>query len=173
MYSDIKNTAGAKNKGCGTKIPCETLDAMVWEQVHGWLSQPEEIAAASLEATQDSVSDQELERIEKDLEKTKAARKRLIKLFSSDLGMGEEEIREELKEIAEREEVLKRKYEELMHTMENAQKFENSRNVLKETLEYYLTLNPEELTFEDKQNLIRRLVKEVRVTKEKVSIVTF
>ncbi|WP_025685984.1 recombinase family protein [Paenibacillus maysiensis] len=172
-YVDVKNTSGAKNKGCGMKISCETLDTIVWERVHAWLSQPEEIAAASLEATQDSFSDQELERIEKDMEKTKAARKRLIKLFSSDIGMGEEEIREELKELAEREEVLKQRHADLTAEADNVQNFESSRNLLKETLEYYLTLNPDELTFEDKQNLIRRVVREVRVTKDEVNIITF
>ncbi|MGG4217331.1 recombinase family protein [Paenibacillus jamilae] len=172
-YSDIKNTAGAKNKGCGMRIACDTLDTLVWDRVHMWLSQPEEIAAASMEETQDSFADQELERIENDLEKTKAARKRLIKLFSSDIGMGEEEIREELKELADKEEVLKQRHAELTAEMENVQNYESSRNLLKETLEYYLTLNPDELTFEDKQNLIRRVVREVRVTKDEVNIITF
>nr|WP_279391663.1 recombinase family protein [Paenibacillus polymyxa] len=172
-YSDIKNTAGAKNKGCGMRIACDTLDTIVWDRVHMWLSQPEEIAAASMEETQDSFADQELERIENDLEKTKAARKRLIKLFSSDIGMGEEEIREELKELADKEEVLKQRHAELTAEMENVQNYESSRNLLKETLEYYLTLNPDELTFEDKQNLIRRVVREVRVTKDEVNIITF
>lgn len=172
-YSDIKNTAGAKNKGCGMRIACDTLDTLVWDRVHMWLSQPEEIAAASMEETQDSFADQELERIENDLEKTKAARKRLIKLFSSDIGMGEEEIREELKELADKEEVLKQRHAELTAEMENVQNYESSRNLIKETLEYYLTLNPDELTFEDKQNLIRRVVREVRVTKDEVNIITF
>ncbi|MEH7087271.1 hypothetical protein V7139_31915 [Neobacillus drentensis] len=28
-YSDVKNTADAKHKGCGNRISCEKLDAMV------------------------------------------------------------------------------------------------------------------------------------------------
>ncbi len=172
-YSDAKNTAGAKNKGCGMEVKCEDLDNAVWEKVHAWLSQPEEIAAASLEESQDTFADKEIIRIERELEKTRAARKRLIKLFSNDLGLGEEEIREELRELADKEEQLKNKLEELTVELGDLQQMESSRNLLQETLEYYLTLNPDELTFEDKQNLIRRVVKEVRVFKNEVNIITF
>ncbi|OZB90043.1 recombinase family protein [Paenibacillus sp. XY044] len=173
-YSDVKNTSGAKFKGCGMKVKCEDLDNAVWEKVHEWLSQPEEIAAASLEESQDTFADKEIARIERDLEKTRAARKRLIKLFSSDIGMGEDEIREELRELADKEEHLKAQLEQLTSELDEMQQMESSRNLLQETLEYYLTLNPDELTFEDKQNLIRRVVKEVRVfNNEEVNIITF
>lgn len=172
-YSDIKGTSGAKFKGCGMRVSCEVLDNIVWERVHNWLSQPEEIAAASMETAQENMSELEITRVERELEKTKAARKKLIKLFSSDIGLGEEEIREELRELADKEEALKKHHVELLAQMEGLEDLESSRNLLKETLEYYLTLNPEELTFEDKQNLIRRVVKEVRVSKEEVHIVTF
>jgi site-specific DNA recombinase len=172
-YTDIKKTAGARNKGCGMKIKCEDLDTIVWERVHAWLSQPEEIAAASIEESQESFTNQEIERIEKDLDKTRAARKRLIKLFSSDIDMGEDEIREELRELAEHEEQLKKRFAELTAEIDNQQQAESSRNLLQETLEYYLTFNPDELTFEDKQNLIRRVVREVRVTKDEINIISF
>jgi len=172
-YNDIKNTSGAKNKGCGMRIKCETLDNIVWDRVHAWLSQPEEIAAASMEKAQESFAVQEISRIENDLEKTKQARKRLIKLFSSDIEMGEDEIREELRDLANREEHLKQRLDELQSEIENMEQIENSRNLLQDTLEYYLTLNPDELTFEDKQNLIRRVVREVRVTKDEINIISF
>lgn len=173
-YSDIKGTAGAQNRGCGMKVKCQDLDEAVWERVHTWLSQPEEIAAASLEESQDTFADKEIIRIERDLEKTRAARKKLIKLFSSDIGMGEEDIRQELRELADKEEQLKIQLEELTAGIDELEQMESSRNLLQETLEYYLTLNPEELTFEDKQNLIRRVVREVRVhNNEEVNIITF
>ncbi|WP_211749937.1 recombinase family protein [Paenibacillus sp. Marseille-Q4541] len=172
-YTDIKKTSGAKFKGCGMKLPCETLDKLVWERVHHWLSQPEEIAAASMETTQENMNELEITRIERELEKTRNSRKKLIKLFSSDIGMGEEDIREELKELADKEEALKKHHAELTAELVGVVDQESSRNLLKETLEYYLTLNPDELTFEDKQNLIRRVVKEVRVSKKEVHIISF
>jgi site-specific DNA recombinase len=30
-YTDVKNTAGAKKRGCGKRIRCEELDNFVWE----------------------------------------------------------------------------------------------------------------------------------------------
>lgn len=172
-YTDIKKTAGAKFAGCGMKIRCEELDKIVWERVHAWLSQPEEIAAASVEESQESFANQEIERIERELEKTRSSRKRLIKLFSSNIEIGEDEIREELRELAEREEQQKKRLAELQEEISDQHQFENTRNLIQETLEYYLTLNPEELTFEDKQNLIRRVVREVRVTKDEINIISF
>lgn len=172
-YTDEKNTAGAQFKGCRLSVKCEDIDNLVWEKVHNWLSQPEEIAAASFEEEQESFADKEINRIEHDLEKTRAARKRLIKLYSSDIGMGEEDIRQELRELADREEILKNQLEGLNSDIDEMKQMESSRNLLQETLEYYLTMNPQELTFEDKQNLIRRVVREVRVSKEEVNIITF
>lgn len=172
-YVDMKNTAGTKNKGCGMRMKCETLDNIVWERVFEWLSQPEEIAAASMEEEQESFAEQEISRIEKELEKIKSARKRLIKLFSNDFDMGEDDIREELRELADKEEHLKNKHEELLVELYDQRQVESNRNLLQETLEYYLTLNPDELTFDDKQNLIRRVVKEIRVTKDEIKIISF
>jgi site-specific DNA recombinase len=45
-YTDVKNTAGAKTKGCGRRIKAELIEDQVWEQVAGWLNNPDEIAIA-------------------------------------------------------------------------------------------------------------------------------
>ncbi|WP_438495758.1 recombinase family protein [Paenibacillus sp. IHBB 3054] len=173
QYTDIKNTSGAKNKGCGTTVFCGVLDEIVWSQVHNWLNQPEEMAAASVEESQENYWEMNKSRIERELIKTKAARKKLIKLFSTDMGMGEEEIREELRELADREESLNKQLSELDLELSTIKKLESGKNMLAETLKYYLKLNPEELTFENKQALIRMLIKEVRYTREDINIVTF
>lgn len=173
QYSDLKNTAGAKFKGCGFHKKTDEMDELVWGTVLNWLNQPEEIAAASIEQNQETFEQLELDRIERDLEKTRTARKKLIKLFSMDDSLGEEEIREELKELADKEERLKRTHEDMLAAVGSQQQIENSRNIVQETLEYYLSLNPDELTFDDKQNLIRRVVKEVRVYDDRIDIITF
>lgn len=173
QYNDIKNTAGAKFKGCGMSKKVAEMDELVWGTVHNWLNQPEEIAAAAIEQNHETFEQTELERIERDLIKTRAARKKLIKLFSMDDSFGEDEIREELRELADKEERLKQLHENLLEAMHSHQQIENSRNIIQETLEYYLTLNPDELTFDDKQSLIRRVVKEVRVFDDRIDIITF
>jgi site-specific DNA recombinase len=37
-YTDVKNTAGAKLKGCGRRIKAELIEEQVWEQVAAWLN---------------------------------------------------------------------------------------------------------------------------------------
>lgn len=172
QYTDRKNSAGSKEKGCGRSIACTKIDKLVWDTILNWLNNPEEIAAA-MEETQVSYMDNEIEHVEQDIEKTKAARKRVIKLFSSDLGIGEEEIREELRELSEREESLSKRLTELQSKQEDEQRFESSRNLMSETLEYYLDLNPDELTFEDKQNIIRMVAKEILLDEDEIRIIPF
>lgn len=171
-YTDKKNSVGAKEKGCGRRIACAKIDELVWDTILNWLNNPEEIAA-TMEETQVSYMDNEIERVEQDIEKTKAARKRVIKLFSSDLGIGEEEIRDELRELSDREDALSKRLTELRSKQEDEQRFESSRNLMSETLEYYLDLNPDELTFEDKQNIIRMVAKEILVGEDEVQIIPF
>lgn len=171
-YTDVKNSAGAKERGCGRKIACSKIDDLVWDKIHTWLNQPDEIASA-MEQTQETYMDNEIERVEQDIEKAKAARKRLIKLFSADLGIGEEEIREELRELSEREEHLTKRLAELQSKQDDEMRFESSRNLMAETLEYYLTLNPDELTFEDKRTIIRMVAREIRVGEDEVEIIPF
>lgn len=172
-YTDVKNTAGAKSKGCGMKKKVEELNTLVWGIVHNWLNQPEEIAVASIEKSQESFEQSELDRIERELEKTRAARKRLIKLFSMEDNFSEDDIREQLRELADKEERLKRTYEDVMAVVNCQQQVESSRNIVLETLDYYLNLNSDKLTFDDKQNLIRRIVKEVRVYDDRINIIAF
>jgi len=174
MYSDEKNTAGAKNSGCRRRIKCEEVDAEVWETVRAWLDNPDEIAAAT--ETKESVAFEllEIERIEKELEKTKNGRKRLLKLFAEgEEDIGEEEIRQQLRELKEKEERLTNQINELRNQRQMFAENSYSKNLIKEAAEYYLSKAPDELTLEDKQNLIRHVVKEVRVFEDHIEIFTF
>ncbi|MFG0216850.1 recombinase family protein [Brevibacillus porteri] len=173
-YTDVKNTAGAKNKGCGRRIKCTQLDNEVWETVAYWLNNPDEIAAAVEDKVETPFEQVELERLQKELEKTKAGRKRLLKLFaSSEEDIGEEDIRQELKELKEKEDKLNQRLNELLHQTKQQVDYEYSVNLIQEAAEYYLSKAQDELTFEDKKELIRHVVREVRVFEESVEIFTF
>ncbi|MGG4035867.1 recombinase family protein [Paenibacillus cisolokensis] len=168
-YSDVKNTSGAKNKGCGNRIKCETLDEEVWNYVLDFLNAPDsygETAAAS--EHQKSYEEMEAERLTNDIEKLKAARKRLVKLFAmEDIDeSSHEEIRGQLKEISDKEKKLTERLEEVNKNIERSKNLEYSKINREEAIEYYLKHNREQLTFEDKQNLIRMVVREVRVYKD-------
>ncbi|MED1919460.1 recombinase family protein [Bacillus thuringiensis] len=173
-YTDVKNTAGAKNKGCGRRIKCTQLDNEVWETVANWLNNPDEIAAAMEEKVETPFEQVELERLQKELEKTKAGRKRLLKLFASgEEDIGEEDIRQELKELKEKEDKINQRLSELTEQTKLQINHEYSRNLIQEAAEYYLSKAQDELTFEDKKELIRHVVREVRVIEESVEIYTF
>lgn len=173
-YTDIKNYAGAKHKGCGMRVKCEDLDKSVWDTVLNWLNQPDQIAAAMAEEEEYTFEKTEMIRIEKDIEKTRNGRKRLIKLFSDGIeDLGEEEIRSELKELTEKEEKLKKQYEELDKKINNLKNMEYSKNMLQEAVDYFVNKNPELLTVEDRKELIRSVVKEVKVFKDHVDVHSF
>ncbi|WP_312118444.1 recombinase family protein [Brevibacillus reuszeri] len=173
-YTDVKNTAGAKNKGCGRHMKCDSLDQFVWEAVRSWLHNPDELAVAVEDRVETPVEQVELERVQKDLEKTKNGRKKLLTLFaSSEDDIGEEEIRIELKRWKEKEDVLHQRLGELMEQIGSQNDHESSHNLVQEAAEFYLAKMPDELSFEDKKELIRHVVREVRVFEDGLEIYTF
>ncbi|NRS47949.1 recombinase family protein [Brevibacillus sp. HB2.2] len=173
-YTDVKNTAGAKNKGCGRRVRCEQLDNQVWETVRSWLNNPDEIAIAVEEKVETPFEQVELERLQKELEKTKAGRKKLLKLFASvEEDISEEDIRQGLKELKEKEDKLNQRLNELHEQAKLQIDNEYSRNLIQEAADYYLSKAQDELSFEDKKELIRHVVREVRVYEESVEIYTF
>ncbi|BAH42907.1 putative DNA recombinase [Brevibacillus brevis NBRC 100599] len=173
-YTDVKNTAGAKNKGCGRRVRCEQLDNQVWETVRSWLNNPDEIAIAVEEKVETPFEQVELERLQKELEKTKAGRKRLLKLFASvEEDISEEDIRQGLKELKEKEDKLNQRSNELHEQAKLQIANEYNRNLIQEAADYYLSKAQDELSFGDKKELIRHVVREVRVYEESVEIYTF
>lgn len=180
-YSDIKNTAGAKNKGCGKRIKANELDAMVWETVLSWLNQPDEIAAEAEKNEESSpfhsFEEAELSRVEKRLDEIKKGRSNLINLLtnaSDDLGKsGIEEIRQKLRQLKEDEEHLMERHAELEKELKLQQQNKHQRNLLKEALDYYLSMAPEEITFNDKRELIRFVVREIRVYDNEIKVYGF
>ncbi|WGV62006.1 recombinase family protein [Brevibacillus brevis] len=173
-YTDVKNTAGAKNKGCGRRVRCEQLDNQVWETVRSWLNNPDEIAIAVEEKVETPFEQVELERLQKEREKTKAGRKRLLKLFASvEEDISEEDIRQGLKELKEKEDKLNQRLNELHEQAKLQIANEYNRNLIQEAADYYLSKAQDELSFEDKKELIRHVVREVRVYEESVEIYTF
>lgn len=173
-YIDIKSTAGAKERGCGMRMKCETLDEEVWKTVLNWLNQPEEIAASAEEEVSNSLEQTEIERMEKEIEKLRNKRKNLIKLFASMDDESEQEIvRQEMRELSENEKSLTSRIEALKSKVGNAKNQEYSKKIFMDAAEYYLTKGSDELTFEDRQELIREVVREIRVYKDRVDIFSF
>jgi site-specific DNA recombinase len=178
QYIDRKNYSGAKHTGCGLTVNCGDIDEQVWETVRAWLDHPDEIAVAKAEEQpMESFEAAELVRLEKELEKVKKGRKRLIQLFADgEEDLGAEDIRKELKRLQEKAETLEAQRKEIQAKMTEAKNEEFSRNLLKEAAEYYISKGggEKELTIEDKQELIRYFIREIRVFPgPKIQIFTF
>lgn len=176
-YTDQKNTAGTQNRGCGCKIKTESLDEEIWTTVKTWLDNPDEIAAAA-EQTQNeqrsaSFEEAEIARLEKEIEKARLGRKRLLNLFAEGLDISENEIRESIKDLKEKEDNLTEQLNELKSVQDEMNHSAFNVNLLKEAAKYYLDKGIENLTFDDKKELIRTVVKEIRVFEDDIQIFTF
>ncbi len=170
-YTDVKNTAGAKNAGCGNKVKCEDIDKHVWEALRHWLDNPDEIAAAK-EEDLPKFETNELQRIQNRLDRIQVERKRVLQLFKANMDIGEEMIREEFASLKKEEEELARKKEEFDLALTQSKNMQNTKHLLREAADYFLSIG--EITFEHKQNLIRHVIKEVRLFKdETVLLVPF
>lgn len=176
QYTCIKSTAGAAHRGCGRKLVVEEFDAEIWDTVRAWLNQPDEIAAAVEEAEAEPVKkpfeEAEAERLAKEIEKAKAARKRLLKLFAMN-DLDEDEIKQELREWKEKEEKASKQLSELQAATEEKENNMNLKLILQEAVDYYFTKNPDALTFEDRQQLIRMVVREIHSYRDRTEIHTF
>ncbi len=124
-YTDIKNYSGAKYPGCGRRVKCEELDQQVWGQIVHWLNTPKEIAAAAEEMSDipsSSFEEMEMDRLEKEIEKTKKGRKRLLNLFAQGMDISEEEVRETIRELKEKEDQLRARLEEIQDMIKDRRK---------------------------------------------------
>ena len=159
-YVCRKNYAGAKNKGCGRQMSEQKLDHIVWNQVLEWLNDPEELSKYKPSDNKQYIYE-EIKQIETEIEKTRKGRKRLLKLASLDEDLELEEIKEQLRELQEKEKILTERYNELQKELNEEQKSDNEM-LLKEALEYFLK-NKDDITFDKKQYIIRKLIKEIVV----------
>jgi site-specific DNA recombinase len=176
IYTDKKNTSGAKKPGCGRRVYVSKLDEEVWETILEWLNAPEEIAAATEREGQEKpihFEEIEIERLQSEIKKIKGGRKRLLNLFTQGLDLSEEEIKQSLKELKEKEVRLQKDLAELEAKKKNNEQHIYGKKLLEEAAEFYFSYGKEELSFEDKKSLLRHVVKEIRVYEDSIQIYTF
>ncbi|MNP75348.1 hypothetical protein D3C76_1723970 [compost metagenome] len=78
-----------------------------------------------------------------------------------------------MKELGQKEESLNNQLLELTNLLNNTHNTEYNMNVMMEAVQYYLSKGQEELTFDEKRDLIRQVVREIRVYEDSVEIYTF
>ncbi len=165
-YSDVKNTAGAKNKGCGNRIKREELENAVWEHVFDLLNNPEKIAAYEQSDKVNNLLVMEMLQIEKELEKNKKGRKRLVSLVAMSDDIDLYDIKNQLEEMSVNEKILQKKYTKAEKELKSSSVKKINEDRIKHTIEYYMA-HSEALTFEEKKRVIRSIVKQIYVTKDK------
>jgi site-specific DNA recombinase len=158
MYSDRKNTAGAKNKGCGLQIRTNILDEVVWNEIQPLLDNPDKIN--ELSDTKDVSNEMiQIEHLKKEIEKAQKGREKLYSLFAiEDLNV--EEIKGQIVEFQKRED----KFTKELKRLENYVKSINKKvdtNHFQEIMKDYI--NKEHYTFDDKRYIIRSIVKQITV----------
>lgn len=175
QYTDIKNQTGARNRGCGVTVPRDDIEEQVWQTVHGWIesySATGELAATA-EASP-SFEQTELELVERQLADIKKKRTRFVKMLASaddELGI-EDEINEQLRELTKQERQLLDRQSKLEQAKTVQLDSEQRNASLQEVVEYLSAHDV--LGFDDKQWIVRKLVREVRVFKNgDVQIHTF
>jgi site-specific DNA recombinase len=170
-YSDVKNTAGAKHKGCGHRWKCEDLDQVVWEGFIETLKQRKEsfLNDETEEVKKQLFEEIELERVEAEMERIKKSKKNLIKFIAQMDDLDAEDVRTELKELQEEERSLLAKKEDLTETLEVQDETDNeaSNSILDEVTE--LLEQEDAFTTEQKKEILRRCVREIRIYKEEES----
>lgn len=175
-YTDRKSYSGAKHPGCGRTVRCGDLDHYVWDRLATWLNDPEEISNLSnSEMDNLSLEETEIKRIEKEIERTKKGIKKLLRLFATgdDEVFTEDEIRSEIKELKDQEIKLKNQLEKLEKQKKEEEKLQYTSEIIREAADFYLKKGQQELTFEDKQELIRQVVREIIVFENRIEIHTF
>jgi site-specific DNA recombinase len=161
IYECRKNYAGAKTKGCGKQMSENKLNTFVWDTVIDLLANPEKIKDFSGKEETSYIKD-ELEHLEKEIEKTKKGRKRLFQLISlsEDDDFDLEEIKEQIRDLQLKEKDLQTKYNELK---EESQPKEDTRSekAFDTAMDLYVMNREKEFSLEEKKNLINTIVKEI------------
>lgn len=172
-YSDIKNTAGAKNHGCGNHIKCNTLDEFVWSTFIGYVNTKGQQAVDEYNnpktSNEKTFEEKQLEQLIKDKEK----QMQLKFLYQDDymlLRIGEkhefwtlETITEKI--IATNDNItrLENEIKSLEEKIEVQKANSFTETVLLETISDFLSIDNESLTIEKRQEFLRRVFKEIRV----------
>ncbi|GGJ63318.1 site-specific DNA recombinase [Anoxybacillus voinovskiensis] len=175
-YTDRKNTAGAKHRGCGMVVRADEIEQEVWNYLLDLFNHPERIQEFQPVAdVENSYEKKELERLEKEIDRARKGRKRLLSLvtMSDDDEFDLEEVKEEIRNLQQREKELIEQYNQLEQQLKEMQESKPNEHILQEAIDFFLN-HKEEIDFEIKQTLIRKVVKEIRVIdKENIEIHLF
>lgn len=162
VYACRKNYAGAKDKGCGKEISENKLNNAVWEYLKELFDNPVKISEHMETKEDKTYLLNELDRVEKEIEKNKKGRKRLITLVSLDEDLDLAEVKDQMKLMQEKENELIIYYTQIKADLKDDECL--NEGVFHKAVEEYL--RRDNITIEDKKHLINTCVKEIVVSPE-------
>lgn len=174
VYECRKNYAGSKKSGCGRMMSENKLNHHVWLAVIELLNNQEEIKALR-EIPQKSYSNEEIKFLEDKLKKAQKGKQRLLTLvsISDDEEIDLKEVMKKIKAIQQTELKIKERMKELKKEASN-KPFDQSEQLLFRAITCFLNRKEPALSVEDKQKILKLLIKEVEVIDAKtVHIYTF
>jgi len=154
-----------------SNVPAGQLEKIVWNKVAGWLADPRVLAKELMEqGIGDNLRrlEEEITAVKQQLDEAVAERNRIIRGYQKGL-IPEDEADKILLEIKERVERMEARLSELNEESRRQQLLEEEQQTLKDAVNEFAG-RLDELTFEEKQYVIRLLVDKVIVDGKNVTI---
>lgn len=163
QYTDKKGLAGVKNPGCGVNVNRDEIEEQVWQTVLGWIQSYSATGELAATTTAPTYEQSELEILERRLEELNKERTAQINLYAkaSELGITSQ-VEAKLRELKRDEESLLGRKSELERS-KSVQLDNKQREITMQELVEWTNGRDNSLTFEDRQWILRKIVREVRV----------
>ena len=167
QYTDVKTLEGVKSRGCRLTVSRDDVELYVWNNLAGWIGSFQGDGVSAPDTGPSTIYEKtELQIVQRQLADIKKERKHQIDLYSkaSELGIAEE-VEAKLTELKDSEQRLLVHQLEIERTtateMDNKQREQNWQAVI----DWLSPRDVDSLSFEEKQRVIRMLVREIHVYK--------
>lgn len=165
-YTCMKTQAGYYSLGCRNPlkwVKADRVEGVVWDQVKGWLNDPEALAREIRQKSGEKELREELERIGRHLAEVERGRDNIRGALASGLLDLDPKTARALAELKNREKQLTARKNEIETTLRQFALVEAKfKEVKRQAAEFLSRLD--ELPFEQKKALVRTLVRQVTVT---------
>ncbi|MDI6705334.1 MAG: recombinase family protein, partial [Bacillota bacterium] len=151
-------------------IRAEEIEDAVWDHILRWINNPEELQKELENSRPEDIKarERELEEIRADIGRLAAEKDRVATMFQKEF-ITEDEMEKRMRDIVTRSRILEDKMAALETEIGKSRLAENDREVLEE-ISGRLKKTIGELTFNDKYEIIRAMVREVVVYRDKIII---
>lgn len=164
-YRCVKTQQGYTNTGCRPMkaVDADTVERIVWEQVCSWLSDPDALVRELQESTNERELRADLDRINKLIADVERGRENVLNALASGLFNLDAKTKKALTDLKEREKRLLARKKEIEAAVNKSKDAKNKIWEIRLKAKEFLD-KLDDLTFEQKQQLIRTLVKQIVIS---------